>query len=143
MCQACLVALAQCRWPSLSALACLAVPGRPGRTGAVQLALPHCTRPPLFVPGLPGRAGAVQLALPSPGPPLLRVGGPSRDGSAAGLGGSGRRPLAERLRMTAQDDCQPLPLQLLRKYIAYARHHVTPRLSVEAKQVGIWGWRGW
>lgn len=46
---------------------------------------------------------------------------------------------------------QPLPVQLLRKYIAYARAHVSPVLSEEAKealqvnQVSLmalpWSWR--
>jgi hypothetical protein len=51
-------------------------------------------------------------------------------------------PCPKRLTLTSADaaSSQPLPLQLLRKYIAYARAHVTPMLSDEAKealQVGL------
>ncbi|KAF9432817.1 DNA replication licensing factor mcm8 [Entomortierella beljakovae] len=42
------------------------------------------------------------------------------------------RPLAERLRMTDEDQLTLIPQPLLRKYIAYARQHVHPRLSPEA-----------
>jgi len=42
------------------------------------------------------------------------------------------RPLSERLRMTSEDNLELIPLPLLRKYIAYARQYVHPRLSPEA-----------
>ncbi|KAF9100774.1 DNA replication licensing factor mcm8 [Mortierella sp. GBA35] len=42
------------------------------------------------------------------------------------------RPLSERLRMTSEDQLELIPLPLLRKYIAYARQYVHPRLSPEA-----------
>ncbi|KAG0211617.1 DNA replication licensing factor mcm8 [Mortierella sp. GBA30] len=42
------------------------------------------------------------------------------------------RPLSERLRMTDDDQLGLIPLPLLRKYIAYARQYVHPRLSPEA-----------
>jgi len=42
------------------------------------------------------------------------------------------RPLSERLRLTSDDDLELVPLPLLRKYIAYARKYVHPRLSPEA-----------
>ncbi|KAG0254348.1 DNA replication licensing factor mcm8 [Mortierella polycephala] len=42
------------------------------------------------------------------------------------------RPLSERLRMTDEDQLGLIPLPLLRKYIAYARQYVHPRLSPEA-----------
>ncbi|KAF9938012.1 DNA replication licensing factor mcm8 [Mortierella alpina] len=42
------------------------------------------------------------------------------------------RPLSERLRMTDDDQLELIPLPLLRKYIAYARQYVHPRLSPEA-----------
>ncbi|KAF9977799.1 DNA replication licensing factor mcm8 [Actinomortierella ambigua] len=45
------------------------------------------------------------------------------------------RPLSERLRMTNQDNFELIPLSLLRKYIAYARKYVHPRLSSEAAAV--------
>ncbi|KAG0228588.1 DNA replication licensing factor mcm8 [Actinomortierella wolfii] len=45
------------------------------------------------------------------------------------------RPLSERLRMTNQDNLSLIPLPLLRKYIAYARKYVHPRLSSEAAAV--------
>ncbi|KAF9585923.1 DNA topoisomerase [Lunasporangiospora selenospora] len=41
-------------------------------------------------------------------------------------------PLSERLRMTNEDNLELVPLPLLRKYIAYARKYVHPRLSPEA-----------
>jgi hypothetical protein len=52
-----------------------------------------------------------------------------------GLGGGGadewaqQKSLAERLRMTVDDlkDFDPLPAQLLRKYIAYAKKYVKPK----------------
>jgi DNA helicase MCM8 len=37
--------------------------------------------------------------------------------------------------MARHGDDDPLPPQLLRKYIAYAKQYVHPRLSDEAKQV--------
>ncbi|GAX76612.1 hypothetical protein CEUSTIGMA_g4058.t1 [Chlamydomonas eustigma] len=45
-----------------------------------------------------------------------------------------RLPLSQRL-MTRHGDDDPLPPQLLRKYIAYAKQYVHPRLSDEARQV--------
>lgn len=51
------------------------------------------------------------------------------DGSS-GDGHGGRQPLLERLRARRPDD-DPLPQQLLRKYIAYARQYVHPRLTRE------------
>lgn len=44
-------------------------------------------------------------------------------------------PLEERLRMTSDDNMELIPLPLLRKYIAYARQYVHPRLSREAAAV--------
>ena len=47
-----------------------------------------------------------------------------------------RTKLSQRLLMHAGDDEQaPLPQQLLRKYIAYARQYCHPRLTDEARQV--------
>ncbi|KAG0007113.1 DNA replication licensing factor mcm8 [Modicella reniformis] len=42
------------------------------------------------------------------------------------------RPLSESLRMTEEDQLVLIPQPLLRKYIAYARQYVHPRLSPEA-----------
>lgn len=48
-----------------------------------------------------------------------------------------RLPLSLRLKMPADGahDGSLLPVQLLRKYIAYAREHVFPVLSDEAKEI--------
>ena len=46
-----------------------------------------------------------------------------------------RLPLAQALRTYSEEDAEPPPPQLLKKYIAYARAHVHPQLSDEAKQV--------
>ncbi|MGH0165350.1 UNVERIFIED_CONTAM: hypothetical protein FKN15_061757 [Acipenser sinensis] len=45
------------------------------------------------------------------------------------------KPLLERLKVLPGENCDPIPHQLLRKYVGYARHYVRPRLSVEAAQV--------
>ncbi|KAL4433271.1 hypothetical protein ABPG77_003319 [Micractinium sp. CCAP 211/92] len=62
------------------------------------------------------------------------AGGPASllltDGSSGGRHG-GRQPLLERLRARRPDD-DPLPQQLLRKYIAYVRQYVHPRLTPDA-----------
>ncbi|KFH68450.1 hypothetical protein MVEG_05265 [Podila verticillata NRRL 6337] len=44
-------------------------------------------------------------------------------------------PLPERLKMRDDDDLELVPQSLLRKYIAYARKYVMPRLSQEAADV--------
>ncbi|ORZ28616.1 MCM2/3/5 family-domain-containing protein [Lobosporangium transversale] len=44
-------------------------------------------------------------------------------------------PLSERLKMTKEDDLQLIAQPLLRKYIAYARQYVHPRLSPEAAAI--------
>ncbi|KAF9351710.1 DNA replication licensing factor mcm8 [Mortierella sp. NVP85] len=58
------------------------------------------------------------------------------DRSQSSLGNDYRsrmdRPLSERLRMTEDDQLALIPQPLLRKYIAYARQYVHPRLSPEA-----------
>lgn len=48
-----------------------------------------------------------------------------------------RLPLALRLKMPADGASEGslLPVQLLRKYIAYAREHVFPVLTDEAKEI--------
>ncbi|XP_039594602.1 DNA helicase MCM8 isoform X2 [Polypterus senegalus] len=45
------------------------------------------------------------------------------------------RPLLDRLKSTSIENFDPIPHQLLRKYVSYARHYVHPRLSPEAAQV--------
>ncbi|KAG0091651.1 DNA replication licensing factor mcm8 [Podila epicladia] len=44
-------------------------------------------------------------------------------------------PLPERLKMRDDDDLELVPQSLLRKYIAYARKYVMPRLSQEASDI--------
>ena len=58
-------------------------------------------------------------------------------GGGGGGGGGGRVGLAERLKVYTADDADPVPGPLLRKYIAYARTHVHPVLSPEAKKVSL------
>lgn len=64
-----------------------------------------------------------------------------RGGTQGGFGGGGddeqRLPLAVRLKLPADGAAEGslLPVQLLRKYIAYAREHVHPVLSDEAKDI--------
>ncbi|KAG0002448.1 DNA replication licensing factor mcm8 [Entomortierella chlamydospora] len=65
---------------------------------------------------------------------------PSQDGetdrSQSSIGTDSKtrmeRPLSERLRMTEEDQLALIPQPLLRKYIAYARQYVHPKLSPEA-----------
>uniref|UniRef100_UPI00398E7D0C DNA helicase MCM8 n=1 Tax=Pristiophorus japonicus TaxID=55135 RepID=UPI00398E7D0C len=45
------------------------------------------------------------------------------------------RPLSERLKVCPGENFDPIPHQLLRKYVGYARHYVCPKLSIEAAQV--------
>lgn len=59
-------------------------------------------------------------------PTALLTGGP----------GQSRLKLQERLKEYTEDDADPVPLNLMRKYIAYARAYVNPVLCAEAKQVG-------
>ncbi len=47
--------------------------------------------------------------------------------------------LSQRLLLRPNDDFSPLPPQLLRKYIAYARQYVSPRLNDDALQVRLLG----
>ena len=87
--------------------------------------------------GVPSRAAAARSRLlltrgggsssASGGAPLLLT-----DGRESACGGQPR--LLERLRQRRPDD-EPVPQQLLRKYIAYARQHCHPSLSTEAKVV--------
>ncbi|KAG5265875.1 hypothetical protein AALO_G00247300 [Alosa alosa] len=45
------------------------------------------------------------------------------------------KPLSDRLMVTPGENFDPIPHQLLRKYVSYARHYVHPTLSTEAAQV--------
>ncbi|XP_040836911.1 DNA helicase MCM8 isoform X2 [Ochotona curzoniae] len=45
------------------------------------------------------------------------------------------KPLVERLKVAPGEAVDPIPHQLLRKYVGYARQYVSPRLSPEAAQV--------
>jgi DNA helicase MCM8 len=56
-------------------------------------------------------------------------------GTSSQAGGTGRVTLMQRLKLMGGGEEAPLPPQLLRKYIAYARAHVMPVLSDEAKDV--------
>jgi DNA helicase MCM8 len=62
-------------------------------------------------------------------------GTPSIGGSGCASGSQNRRSLDERLLDCSGADADPVPPQLLRRFIAYARAHCHPRLSGEAKQV--------
>ncbi|XP_063172080.1 DNA helicase MCM8 isoform X2 [Candoia aspera] len=45
------------------------------------------------------------------------------------------KPLVERLKLIPGENCDPIPHQLLKKYVGYARQYVHPRLSPEAAQI--------
>ncbi|KAJ3126094.1 DNA replication licensing factor mcm8 [Nowakowskiella sp. JEL0407] len=45
------------------------------------------------------------------------------------------RPLSERLKLGVNEDLDPIPQPLLRKYVAYAKRYVQPRLTFEAAQL--------
>uniref|UniRef100_A0A8B9HDN9 DNA helicase MCM8 n=1 Tax=Astyanax mexicanus TaxID=7994 RepID=A0A8B9HDN9_ASTMX len=48
---------------------------------------------------------------------------------------SSDQPLSDRLKVLPGENFDPIPHQLLRKYVGYARHYVHPNLSAEAAQV--------
>ncbi|XP_030638296.1 LOW QUALITY PROTEIN: DNA helicase MCM8 [Chanos chanos] len=48
---------------------------------------------------------------------------------------SSDKPLADRLKVAPGENFDPIPHQLLRKYVGYARHYVHPTLSAEAAKV--------
>ena len=48
-----------------------------------------------------------------------------------------RLPLEQQLQACASATANPVPVQLLRKYIAYAQTYVTPVPSAEAKEVRL------
>ncbi|XP_070341691.1 DNA helicase MCM8 isoform X8 [Equus asinus] len=45
------------------------------------------------------------------------------------------KPLSERLKVVPGETIDPIPHQLLRKYVGYARQYVYPRLSTDAAQI--------
>ena len=46
-----------------------------------------------------------------------------------------RTSLEDELKVYGEEDADPLPQQLMQKYIAYARTFIHPTLSPDAKQV--------
>ena len=82
--------------------------------------------------GLASRAAAARSRMlehgGGGGSALLLTDGRGVSGVTGGDGLGGRPPLLERLKARRADD-EPLPTQLLRKYIAYARQYVHPRLT--------------
>lgn len=52
--------------------------------------------------------------------------------NSASAAGSPRTTLAERLQLGKDEDFDPVPALLLRKYVAYARKYVHPKMSPEA-----------
>ncbi|XP_015272970.1 PREDICTED: DNA helicase MCM8, partial [Gekko japonicus] len=61
--------------------------------------------------------------------------GSSQDSHVSVLEAISDKPLSERLKVTPGESFDPIPHQLLRKYVGYARQYVHPRLSPEAAQV--------
>ncbi|XP_013367715.1 PREDICTED: DNA helicase MCM8 [Chinchilla lanigera] len=59
----------------------------------------------------------------------------SQDSNISVLEEVSEKPLSERLKVVPGETIDPIPHQLLRKYIGYARQYVHPRLSAEAAQV--------
>ncbi|KAM6164744.1 DNA helicase MCM8 isoform 3-T3 [Rhynchocyon petersi] len=59
----------------------------------------------------------------------------SQDSNTSVLEVVSEKPLSERLKVGPGETIDPIPHQLLRKYIGYARQYVYPRLSADAAQV--------
>ncbi|KAH0513946.1 DNA helicase MCM8 [Microtus ochrogaster] len=58
----------------------------------------------------------------------------SQDSNTSVLEVVSEKPLSERLKVAPGEKIDPIPHQLLRKYVGYARQYVHPRLSIEAAQ---------
>ncbi|KAM7327272.1 hypothetical protein ACRRTK_013639 [Alexandromys fortis] len=58
----------------------------------------------------------------------------SQDSNTSVLEVVSEKPLSERLKVAPAEKIDPIPHQLLRKYVGYARQYVHPRLSIEAAQ---------
>lgn len=106
----------------------------PGRTSA-RLATPASERE-----GAPLRFGACRSPFLSQRSQQAGAAADAADGSSQQSmlrQWSRARPLAQRLRLGAEEQqaLDALPPQLMRKYIAYARKYVRPRLSGDAKKV--------
>ncbi|UYV65743.1 MCM8 [Cordylochernes scorpioides] len=56
-------------------------------------------------------------------------------GKSSSLQISQGEELSERLKYKQGEECDPIPHQLLRKYIAYARQYVKPQLSLQAGDI--------
>ncbi|KAG9335804.1 hypothetical protein JZ751_003636 [Albula glossodonta] len=71
-----------------------------------------------------GRKGALSGAM------VTRA--PTQDANVSVLEVLPDKPLSERLKVLPGEVVDPIPHQLLRKYVGYARHYVHPTLSAEA-----------
>ncbi|KAI1895909.1 hypothetical protein AGOR_G00111610 [Albula goreensis] len=74
-----------------------------------------------------GRKGALSGAM------VTRA--PTQDANVSVLEVLPDKPLSERLKVLPGEVVDPIPHQLLRKYVGYARHYVHPTLSAEAAVV--------
>ncbi|XP_062981379.1 DNA helicase MCM8-like isoform X2 [Elgaria multicarinata webbii] len=61
--------------------------------------------------------------------------GNSQNSNVSVLEAVSDKPLSERLKVIPGENFDPIPHQLLRKYVGYARQYVHPRISPEAAQV--------
>ncbi|XP_055462059.1 DNA helicase MCM8 isoform X1 [Psammomys obesus] len=59
----------------------------------------------------------------------------SQDSNTSVLEVVSEKPLSERLKVAPGEKIDPIPHQLLRKYVGYARQYVHPRIATEAAQV--------